>query len=259
MKARLLLAASIVLSLGMMGIGCAGTPAPGADLSPTRDQAVISVKRDNVAGSLGAWDIYIDKKQVGSVQNGQETRFLLKNGKYFMYLTAGFGQKSEVLTIAAESNVVAFTAYLSGGLHVVQSGTSTPPRTAATSLDEAIRRAGDKFIGELPGQAVIAVLNVSARNRNYSAIVVDDLEIQLVDSHQFKIVDRKQLDIIMAEQNFQMSGVVDDDSAVSIGKLLGAGVVITGSITGSGETQRLILKALDVQTAQLVSMANERF
>ena len=67
------------------------------------------------------------------------------------------------------------------------------------------------------------------------------------------------MDTIRAEQNFQMSGDVDDDSAVSIGKLLGAGVVITGSITGSGTSQRLVLKALDVATAQIITMTREQF
>jgi hypothetical protein len=58
---------------------------------------------------------------------------------------------------------------------------------------------------------------------------------------------------------FQSSGEVDDDSAVSIGKLLGANVVITGSISGSDSMRRLRLKALNVQTAEIVAMASERF
>jgi curli biogenesis system outer membrane secretion channel CsgG len=50
---------------------------------------------------------------------------------------------------------------------------------------------------------------------------------------------------------------VDDDSAVSIGKLLGANIVITGSITGVGSARRLRLKTLDVKTAEIVTMASE--
>jgi curli biogenesis system outer membrane secretion channel CsgG len=72
-------------------------------------------------------------------------------------------------------------------------------------------------------------------------------------------VDRKTLDTIRSEQKFQLSGDVDDNSAVSIGKMLGANIVITGSVTGTGSTQRLTIKALNVQTAQIVTMAREQF
>jgi hypothetical protein len=60
------------------------------------------------------------------------------------------------------------------------------------------------------------------------------------------------------EQRFQLSGEVSDQSAVSIGNLLGANIVITGNISGTGSTQRLTLKALDVRTGQIVSMAREQ-
>jgi len=67
------------------------------------------------------------------------------------------------------------------------------------------------------------------------------------------------LDIIRAEQNFQMSGEVSEESAISIGQMLGANIVITGSITGTGTNQRLSIKALDVKTAQIVTMVRETF
>jgi curli biogenesis system outer membrane secretion channel CsgG len=89
--------------------------------------------------------------------------------------------------------------------------------------------------------------------------VVDEVEFQLVDARRFTIVDRKTLDTIRSEQNFQMSGDVSDASAVSIGQMLGANIVITGNITGTGSMQRLSIKALDVRTAQIVTMVRETF
>jgi cell division protein FtsI/penicillin-binding protein 2 len=63
----------------------------------------------------------------------------------------------------------------------------------------------------------------------------------------------------MQEQNFQMSGDIDDNSAVLIGKLLGANIVITGTDSGSGNTRRLRLTAINAQTGEVVAMASERF
>jgi len=87
---------------------------------------------------------------------------------------------------------------------------------------------------------------------------IGELEYNLVNSGRFRIVDRRRLDQIRNEQNFQLSGDVDDNSAVSIGNMLGANIVITGEITGSGSNQRLIIKALDVRTGQIISMAREQ-
>jgi hypothetical protein len=45
----------------------------------------------------------------------------------------------------------------------------------------------------------------------------------------------------------------------SIGNMLGASIVITGNINGTGSSRRLTLKALDVETAEIVSTAREAF
>ena len=60
------------------------------------------------------------------------------------------------------------------------------------------------------------------------------------------------------EQNFQISGEVDDASAVSIGKILGANAVVTVNIDGTGDMRRLRLRALDTQTSQVIGAASER-
>jgi TolB-like protein len=128
-----------------------------------------------------------------------------------------------------------------------------------TSMESAINKACDTLIAELPRRSTVAVLSVSARDRDMASFTVDEIEFQLVDSREFNMVDRKTLDSIRSEQNFQMSGEVSDASAVSIGNMLGANIVITGSITGTGNTQRLTVKALDVKTAEIVVMAREQF
>jgi TolB-like protein len=132
-------------------------------------------------------------------------------------------------------------------------------RGATTGIEGALNRVCGDLVNELPNNSTIAVISISSNDRETSAFVVDEVEFQLVDAHKFTIVDRKTLDTIRFEQNFQMSGDVSDASAVSIGQMLGANIVITGSITGTGTMQRLSIKALDVRTAQIVTMVRESF
>jgi TolB-like protein len=125
--------------------------------------------------------------------------------------------------------------------------------------EEAVNRASEKFINSLPGGASVAVLNIASGDTETAAFIMEELEYQLVEANKFKVVDRKSLDAIRSEQNFQASGEVADESAVSIGSMLGASIVITGEISGSGSTRRLNLKALDVQTGEIVATAREPF
>lgn len=133
------------------------------------------------------------------------------------------------------------------------------PQSSKPGVEGAVARASVIFIGELPRNSTIAVISISSNNLDLATFAIDELEYQLVTAKQFTIVDRKTLDAIRSEQNFQLSGEVSDQSAISIGNLLGANIVITGGISGSGNTQRLTLKALDVKTAQIITMAREPF
>jgi hypothetical protein len=112
---------------------------------------------------------------------------------------------------------------------------------AASKTEEAAVRISEKFIDELPESSVIAVLNISSDDKETAAFIMDELEFRLNESKKFKIVDRKSLDALRTEQRFQASGEVSDESARSIGNMLGASIVITGNISGTGSSRRLTL------------------
>jgi curli biogenesis system outer membrane secretion channel CsgG len=53
----------------------------------------------------------------------------------------------------------------------------------------------------------------------------------LVQSGKFRVVERQELDSILAEQGLSLSGAIDDKTAVSVGKLLGCQLIILGAVT----------------------------
>jgi PBP1b-binding outer membrane lipoprotein LpoB len=123
----------------------------------------------------------------------------------------------------------------------------------------SMTRITNQLLNSLPGKSVIAILNIASDDAKLSETTIDELELKLVDSRMFTIVDRNRLDQIRAEQNFQLSGDVSDDSAVSIGQVLGANIVLVGNITTAGVSGRITIRALDVKTGQIVTMARESF
>jgi hypothetical protein len=64
-----------------------------------------------------------------------------------------------------------------------------------------------------------------------------------------EVADRQNLEYVYKELNFQMSGEVSDESARSIGKFLGADLVITGQLMEIGGPYRYRANAVNVETA----------
>jgi len=119
----------------------------------------------------------------------------------------------------------------------------------ANKLDGVIRDASDYLDRNLEPESSVIFLNVVSEYPELSKYIIDELITNAVNDNNFSVVDRSQLEEIMAEQDFQLSGAVDDDEAVKIGKLAGAQTIISGSMQEIGDEFRLMVRALSVETA----------
>ncbi len=68
--------------------------------------------------------------------------------------------------------------------------------------------------------------------------IADLLVTKLVQGGQYSVIERKQLDKIMAEQNLGASGRIDEATAAQIGKILGVDALIMGSIHSFGRDDK---------------------
>src|SRR5262245_51016539 len=59
----------------------------------------------------------------------------------------------------------------------------------------------------------------------------DEFVTQLVNSGQFSVIERQKLNTVLSEQALGASGAVQSSTAAKIGKILGAQIIFTGSIT----------------------------
>ncbi|MDR0584132.1 MAG: CsgG/HfaB family protein, partial [Treponema sp.] len=137
----------------------------------------------------------------------------------------------------------------------------TPPARpvpADTSVEATLDRAANVLMDKIPSRSKIAIVYVTARDPEVSEFISGELEFLMVGKG-YTLIDRSELDRIRQEQEFQMSGEVDDNQAVSIGKFAGADVIITGAVTGSGDLRRLRLRALSTESAAVLAAASERY
>jgi curli biogenesis system outer membrane secretion channel CsgG len=66
---------------------------------------------------------------------------------------------------------------------------------------------------------------------NLGAAAADELVTQLLNTGSYRMIERSQLAAVLAEQDLGASGAVDSSTAARIGQLLGAQLILTGSIT----------------------------
>jgi hypothetical protein len=128
---------------------------------------------------------------------------------------------------------------------VVEANSNSP----GIDMDAAIREAAAQMGENIPGGTKVALISVASSSAQLSEYVISRLEAALVSGKKLVVVDRANLDKIREEQGFQASGEVDDDSAKSIGKLLGAGAIVTGAFADLGDVYSLTVKAINIETA----------
>lgn len=86
-------------------------------------------------------------------------------------------------------------------------------------------------------QVRVAVMNFENNSTwsywgdNLGRAAADELVTQLFQTGEFSVIERSQLDAILAEQDLGASGAVDTSTAARIGQLLGVQLILTGSIT----------------------------
>jgi hypothetical protein len=278
---------AVPLAVVELMVSCFSLPKPrqepqfyGSDVTASQGESEIILNSSSNEGTLS---VYVDGELKQTMLPRDSVKFIVPDGRHTLLVDwvtkdtdgANVPIKGAPVDLTIQSERYVYTISLPqllGGSSTLLVGKKVQldrVSVAALSGREATRdsrgiegaviRASEGLIRELPKGAVIAVLSISSNDSEASASAVDELEYQLQKSNLFTIVERKNLDSIRSEQDFSMSGEVSDESAVSIGHWLGAGIVVTGSTSGSGTTRRLTLKALDTTNGSQISIQRSPF
>ncbi len=67
--------------------------------------------------------------------------------------------------------------------------------------------------------------------REYQNALTDKIATKIIQSHRFNVIDRVHLDKVLAEQDLHLTGLIDESTAVQMGKVLGVHKLIVGRFT----------------------------
>jgi TolB-like protein len=126
----------------------------------------------------------------------------------------------------------------------------------------------------MPKLMVIALMGLFLLTKSYSqnevsvaviplkasGILKDEVELledrirhYLVEFRTFKVIDKENMEEILKEQGFQLSGCTSDECIVQIGKILGVQKIISGSIGKFGNLYSMNVRLTSVESAEIES------
>jgi hypothetical protein len=122
----------------------------------------------------------------------------------------------------------------------------------AMVLDDAILDSVDFFSSKLPSGSVVAVTNFEAETKELSDFIIQELLVAFPNTGNVRVVERSRLEMLESELNFNMSGSVSDETAQGIGRMLGAQILVSGSISPYRDMYRMRIQAIAVETAEII-------
>jgi TolB-like protein len=133
----------------------------------------------------------------------------------------------------------------------------TPEKPQSPSTPPPKDRAAEPAIATLVGERLsIAVLPFESKGigGDLGEIdLLDKLVTGFVNIGRFKVIERAQLEKILAEQKLGMSGILDASTAAQIGKGIGVDGVVCGSITQGGNAVTIDARLIDTETAAIIA------
>ena len=255
---------TIVLMVIMFSGCTSNPPRPGVNESEI-------VVQNNTANVLY---VYASGTRRLRIQRNRQGSFIVPNGTHTIRVrTNAFRQAPQTLMVIGNSNRIALRVFstssqgqlglgltkIEGTPRVVLPVDTPPPSPLATpGIEAALRRAASETLQDVPQRSNIAIVFITAPDRSTADFIAGELEF-IWFNQGYVLTDRRQLDLLRQEQHFHLSGEVDDATAVSIGRFVGADVIVTGSVDGAGDLRRLRLRAVNTETARIVGVASERF
>jgi len=122
--------------------------------------------------------------------------------------------------------------------------------TLSLSADEPVKRVMN-FI------AVMDLRCGTGIDKETGVALTEILINEMVKMKKYTVIDRANRDKILSEAGYQQAGCVDTSCTIEMGRQLGVGKIIIGSISKIGKTYVVNVQLINVETAAIETSASE--
>lgn len=91
-----------------------------------------------------------------------------------------------------------------------------------------------------------------------ATVLTEELRSDLVHTGMYTVLERTNMESILDEQGFQLSGCTSAECAVEAGKLLGVHKMVAGSVGKIGTMFNITLRIFDVETGKIENTVSRR-
>ncbi len=123
-----------------------------------------------------------------------------------------------------------------------------PPVIAETDIEPIPPPTGD--VSSLPTIAILDFEGIGVSTQE-ARVLTNRLGTHMVQLGRYQVIERGQMEQILQEQDFQLTGCTSNECAVEIGQLIGARQMLAGSFGKLGTVYTIDMRIIDVVTGRI--------
>jgi len=131
------------------------------------------------------------------------------------------------------------------------------PAVSPQSVSFVTEKKNKPEIKTVDNYVAIFDFEVRDKDKDISRPLADRVIHVFSQSDKYEVIDRGNMNKILGEQKFQMSGCVAQECKVEAGQILGVGKIVSGSVGLVGKTYYLTLQLIDVKTGKVELSAED--
>ena len=209
----------------------------------------------------------LDPQKLATRYGGFNKSGIIRSGK--QYTDAIFEADGSIsslsITIAANSegntitNMYDWNVYKSISVAVQKTAKKTEPAPVKKSIIDELEDMAGKLVQEKAGTSkptfAFSYLATDYKNVLVENYVTDALTEAMFNTGKIKIIERAYLEEALKEQKFQSSGLVNEETAKSIGMLVGADFICYGTLKDLGDSFTVNARVVNVETGELCAIS----
>ncbi|BCG62748.1 MAG: hypothetical protein methR_P0398 [Methyloprofundus sp.] len=178
-------------------------------------------------------------------------------------LRTGAGTQCSIVGAVSQGTPISLLGKAGGWFYIqLQEGDNAWVYSSLVTLDDGASFADTADNVPLPPtppskRVSIAVIEFKTLNKQAQEISLGELISEtftsaLVNSNNFKIIEREQLDKVVKEMEMTQTGFIETTDAVEIGKMLQADAIITGSVALLKNQIQLNARIIEIESAYVI-------
>ena len=114
-------------------------------------------------------------------------------------------------------------------------------------------------VTQVGSRLAIAVLPIEVKGNfaENAGTFTEKMVTQLVNLRRFKVIERAALDKVLQEQQLQLSGVVEEATAINVGRIAGADAIALCNVSETAGGGKVNVRVIDTETGETIVARGE--